>query len=386
MSFYLGNDNSSGSLLHITKEVTDEATIKTGDVLPTTVYNSKLPLSGYRLIPVTKGAHIAYWTILGYKRGFNYSMVSTWFLGPRDYMAMLEYSIAVMGINKYSMSSSDYAYFISSVNSKPGKIMFLGSDYKLLANVSLSSCVSIGRYTSTYGQELSVTPSTSLGLGLVDFHLSAVTPTVSYILVVEDSLYPALTGSVTVNSSGIFIGGTNALAGKDIISTIGNFYSKKVAEGIYLNSTPAGSVGSFSMTSADYTEIRQGGITIFDSRVNSYNPFKPHHTSNISKTVSFTTSSVDTLLHTFSSTDMFCIVSVALYYWGRNTSPYVIVSRNSATPILLYTYPTSSSNNVMGMYFAHIISYGDKVYIRSRNAGPGSTNGSIGWTYKIDVY
>ena len=60
MSFYLGKDSSSESLLHITKGVTDEATIKTGAVLSTTVYNSKLPLSGYRIIPVATGGYITY--------------------------------------------------------------------------------------------------------------------------------------------------------------------------------------------------------------------------------------------------------------------------------------------------------------------------------------
>ena len=69
MSFYLGKDSSSGSLLHITKGVTDEATIKTGAVLSTTVYNSKLPLSGYRLIPVATGGYITYPNIEGYIRG-----------------------------------------------------------------------------------------------------------------------------------------------------------------------------------------------------------------------------------------------------------------------------------------------------------------------------
>ena len=385
MSFYLGNDSSSGSLLHITKGVTDEATIKTGAVLPTTVYNSKLPLSGYRLIPVATGGYITYTSIEGYISGFNYCMVATWFLGPRDYIKLTRISVPVTGIMRYSMSSSDYAYFISAVNSKPGKIMFLGSDYKLLPNVSLSNCVSLGKYTSSYGQELSVVPSTSLGLGLVDFQHLTVTPIVSYILVVEDSLYPALAGSVTVNNSGIFIGETNALADKNIISTVGNFYSKKVAEGIYLNSTPEGSEGSFSLTSAGYTEIKQGGLIIFDSRVNSYNPFKPHHISNISKSVAFTGGTADTLLYTFSSTDMFCIISVTLDYGDRYTSPYVIVSRNSAIPILLYTYP-GFGGDVRGVYFAQIISYGDRVYIRSRNYGPGATNGSLTWTYKIDVY
>ena len=384
MSFYLGKDSSSGSLLHITKGVTDEATIKTGAALSTTVYNSKLPLSGYRLIPVATDGYITYPSIEGYISGFNYCMVSTWFLGPRDYIRLTRISVPVTGIMIYSMSSSDYAYFISAVNSKPGKIMFLGSDYKLLPNVSLSNCVSLGGYTSTYGQALSVVPSTSLGLGLVDFQHS-VTPIVSYILVVEDSLYPALAGSITVNNSGIFIGGTNALASKNIISTVGNFDSKKVAEGIYLSSTPVGSKGSFSLTNAGYTEIKQGGLIIFDSRVNSYNPFKPHHISNISKSVAFTGGAADTLLYTFSSTDMFCIISVTLDYGERYTSPYVIVSRNSATPILLYTYPWFSKD-VLGVYFAQIISYGDRVYIRSRNYGPGATNGSLTWTYKIDVY
>lgn len=385
MSFYLGKDNSSESLLHITKGVTDEATIKTGFVLPTTVYNSKLPLSGYRLIPVTKGGYITYSNIEGYKSGFNYCMVATWFLGPIKYTSLTNISVPVMGITRYSMSSTDYAYFISAVKSKPGKIMFLGSDYRLLTNVSLSNCVSLGGYTSSYGQELSVAPSTSLGLGLVDFQHLGATPTVSYILVVEDSLYPELTGPVTVNSSGIFIGGVNALASKSIISTVGNFYSKKVAEGIYLNSTPVGSEGSFSLTSADYTEIRQGGLTIFDSRVNSYNSFKPHYTSSIRTSVYFGGSNADTLLYTFSSTDMFCIVSVTLDYGDRYTSPYLIVSKNSAIPILLYTYP-GFSGKVLGVRFAHIISYGDKVYIRSRNRGSGATNGSLTWTYKIDVY
>lgn len=383
MSFYLGKDSSSGSLLHITKGVTDEETIKTGDVLPTTVYNSKLPLSGYRLIPVATNGYITYPSIEGYIRGFNYCMVSTWFLGPRAYIKLTRISVPVTGIMTYSMSYSDYDYFISAVNSKPGKIMFLGSDYKLLPNVSLSNCVSLGKYTSSYGQELSVTPSTSLGLGLVDFQHS-VTPIVSYILVVEDSLYPALVGSIAVNNSGIFIGGTNALASKNIISAVGGFDSKKVAEGIYLNSTPEGREGSFSLTSAGYTEIKQGGIILFDSRVNSYLPFKPHRISNISKSVAFT-GGADTLLYTFSSTDAFCIVSVTLDYGDRYTSPYGIVSRNSATPILLYTYPRFSKN-VLGVYFAYIISYGDKVYIRSVNRGPGATNGSLTWTYKIDVY
>lgn len=386
MSFYLGKDSSSGSLLHITKGVTDKATIKTGAVLSTTVYNSKLPLSGYRLIPVATSGYITYPSIEGYISGFYYCMVATWFLGPRDYIKLTRISVPVTGIMRYYMSSSDYAYFISAVNSKPGKIMFLGSDYKLLPNVSLSNCVSLGNYTSSYGQALSVVPSTSLGLGLVDFQHS-VTPIVSYILVVEDSLYPALEGSVTVNNSGIFIGGTNALASKNIISTVDNFNSnsKKVAEGIYLNSTPVGIKGSFSLTSAGYTEIKQGGIILFDSRVNSYNPFKPHHIYNISKSVAFTGGTADTLLYTFSSTDMFCIVSVTLDYGDRYTSPYVIVSRNSATPILLYTYPRFSTN-VLGVHFAYIISYGDKVYIRSINRGPGATNGSLTWTYKIDVY
>ena len=129
MSFYLGKDNSSGSLLHITKGVTDEATIKTGAVLSTTVYNSKLPLSGYRLIPVATDGYITYPSIEGYKSGFYYCMVSTWFLGPINYKRLTRISVPVTGIMIYSMSSSDYAYFISAVNSKPGKIMFLGSDY-----------------------------------------------------------------------------------------------------------------------------------------------------------------------------------------------------------------------------------------------------------------
>ena len=80
MSIYAGKDTSNNNLVHITQGVAAESSIKGGPI-SSTVFHSRQALASFRLIPVSAGTFVPYNHIYNYNSGFNYTLLSTWFIG-----------------------------------------------------------------------------------------------------------------------------------------------------------------------------------------------------------------------------------------------------------------------------------------------------------------
>lgn len=381
MSIYIGKDNSNNNMLHITKGIVSEDSIKTGSILNNTIYNSKLPLSSYRLIPITNIFTRNYDDITGYDNGFSYNMVSTCFLGisgnNKKWLPVWEFK-------GYSISSSDYSFLITQLNTNPNRILFLDSDYSISDSIGLANIVSLTHYSSTYGQEYTTGFSTSYTFGLARFQYQT-NINVRYILVLIDNFYPSLSGEILLNNNGLFIGGINTLANKNLITSFSSYGSTYITNGLYLTNTPTTSSGLELVTEPNI-KIKIGNVDIFNSLYSSFMPFKSK--TNIFNTilVPYSTSYTDTLIYTMKSTEDFSFIGIKNYFDFLIRNTYTVVTRdtNRKTLILCNRYYTSGSS--LRTAFTYIYSLSGNVYARTIVLGGGISNFNLLITFNVESF
>ena len=386
MSLFIGKDANSKNILHITKGYTDLPTISNGSVLSNTVFNTGLPLSSYKLIPVTHTLFRPYYQVYGYNSSFSYVMMYTWLLGSgsTDYGG---YGfIPALGIHQYSMSTSDYTELINTFNTNPGNILCLDANYKILPNTGVNNMVSLTSYTSSYGQKYSEFPSTSYGFGMVDFQYCE-TSIMSYILIVKDNYYPALTGELFINNQSIYIGGTNIFQSKDIITSSASAGAIQVTSNLNLLSLPTYDGIGLSLQALDNNVvIKLANNEVFNSLYNNYTPIK---SVNKSASVSMqygAGSTYDSLLYTFLDNEEYAVASYTTFYVFRGeVITKGIVTKNSNKLFVVDIQKNSLANGWVYVDFLFIYSINNNIYLRSyRSAGGGSMN--VTRTINLKVY
>ena len=387
MSLFIGKNSANKNVVHITKGVTTENLMRTNDVLPNTIFTTTQPLASYRLIPLTYTGYIAYDQLYVWEPGFNYTMVSTWFTGgtPADYSVYA--GVPIIEIRQYSMPVSDYSYLISSISTRPNRILFLGSDYSILSNVGLANMISITGYNVKYGYGVTHTPSTSLGFGMANFQHS-VTPQVHYILIIDDAFYPALSGEITINDTGLYVGNTNIFQGRKLVSSIYNPSSIRVANELYLVDTPSSGTGTgLELVTSPDVSIKVGGIELFNSSVNSFLPYKPSTTRNITINIPYSINVVDTLLYTMSADESFCIVGRAIDYVERITTAYNVTTRSSSSQSILgiELWSTGYSGGLR-VDFTYLYTNNGKVYIRTIRRGGSASTSTYTFTFSVEAF
>ena len=387
MSLFIGKNSANNNVVHITKGDTTEDLMRTNDVLPNTVFTTTQPLSSYRLIPLTYTGYIAYDQIDVYEPGFNYTMVSTWFTGgtPDDYSVYA--GVPIIEIRTYSMPVSDYSYLISSISTRPNRILFLGSDYSILSNVGLANMISITGYNKRYGYGVTHVPGTSFTFGMANFQHS-VTPQVHYILIIDDAFYPALSGQITINNTGLYVGNTNIFQGRKLVSSIYNPSSIRVANELYLVDTPSSGTGSgLELVTSPNVSIKVGGIELFNSSVNSFLPFKPSTKQNITRNIAYSINTVDTLLYTMSADESFCIVGMAIDYVERITTAYSVTTKSSsAQSILGIELWSTGYSGGLRVDFTYLYTNNGKVYIRTIRRGGSAPTSTYTRTFSIEAF
>lgn len=384
MSLFIGKNSSNTNIVHITKGNTTEALMKTNNVLANTVFTTTQPLSSYRLIPLTYELYRGYNQINGWDSGFNYTRVNTWFSGGTDADYNRYSFVPVSGIRQYSMAVSDYSYLISSITTRPNRYLFLGSDYSILSNVGLANMISLTKYTSTYGQEFSCKPSTSDKFGIVNFQFNT-SPQVYYILIIEDDFYPALSGQITINNTGLYIGSTNIFEGRKLVSSIYNPSSIQVASELYLVNIPSSGTGLELVTSPSVS-IKVGGTELFNSGINSFLPFKPSTTQNISLSIPYSISTVDTLLYTMSSDETFCVVGMTIDYAYRVTTAYNVTTKSNLAISILGIRRYETSGGSLRMDFTYLYTNNGNVYIRTIRMGGSAPTTSYTFTFTVEAF
>lgn len=378
MSIYIGKDTSNNNLVHITQGIVAESSIK-GEPISNTVFHSRQALASFRLIPISAGTFVPYYRIHNHDSGFNYTLLSTWFIGgDRDSDSFLYTSIPAYGWHPYSISSADYSYLISSLSSRKNRILFLDSNYKILSGIG------IGNMTSIVGFKWSTIPSTSYGFGIVSFQY-AEAPIVSYILIIDDTYYPPLSGTITINNTGFYIGSTNIFTDRKLVTTIPSSSSIKVTEELYLTTAPSAGTG-FELVTSPNISIKVGGTELFNSAKSSFMPFKPNTIFTVVKTLPYSIDYIDTLIYTMGSTESFCIIGITIDYLYRQTTNYALTTKtNSSTTLLgIREYTTKSGSRRMD--FTYLYTLNGNVYIRTRRAGGGSESKSYNFTLSIEAF
>lgn len=384
MSLFIGKNSANTNVVHITKGTTTETSMRTNDVLSNTVFTTTKPLSSYRLIPLTYDLYRGYDQINGWDSGFNYTRVNTWFSGGTDADYNRYSFVPVSGLRQYSMSVSDYSYLVSSISTRPNRYLFLDSDYSILSNVGLANMISLTRYTSTYGQEFSCIPSTSYEFGIVNFQFNT-TPQVYYILIIEDDFYPALNGQITINNTGLYIGNTNIFEGRKLVSSIYNPSSIQVASELYLVNIPSSGTGLDLVTSPNVS-IKVEGIELFNSSVNSFLPFKPSTTQNITLNIPYSISIVDTLLYSMSADESFCIVGMTIDYSYRVTTAYNVTTKSNSSISILGVRDYETSGGSIRMDFTYLYTNNGNVYIRTIRAGGSAPTTYYTFTFSVEAF
>lgn len=380
MSIYIGKDVNGNNLVHITQGQASEALLKSSPI-NSTVFHSRQALSSYRLIPVTAGSFVPYYSIYGSASGFNYALLSTWFIGGND---PNEYTnIPAVGWRHYTINATDYAYLVTHVTSKPNRVVFLDSNYKILAGIGIGNLISIVRNTQ-YGWLWSTTPSTSYGLGVVSFQF-ADAPIVSYILVIDDSFYQPLTGTISIDNTGFYVGNTNIFTDRKLVTTVPSSSSIKVTEELYLTTVPAAGTG-FELVTSPNISIKVGGAELFNSTKSSFMPFKPNTISTIVKTLPYSISYIDTLIYTMDSTESFCIVGITIDYLYRQTTNYALTTKTNSSITLLCIREYTTKTGQRRMDFTYLYSVNGSVYIRTRRAGGGSESKNYNFTLSIEAF
>lgn len=383
MSIYAGKDTSNNNLVHITRGVATESSMK-GLPISNTVFHSRQALASFRLIPVYVGTFVPYNRIYNYDPGFNHTLLSTWFIGgDRKSDSPIYTSIPASGWHPYSLSTSDYSYLISSLSSRKNRILFLDSNYKILSGIGIGNMISIVKNTQ-YGWKWSTIPSTSYGFGIVSFQY-ADAPIVSYILIIDDTYYQPLSGNITINNSGFYIGGTNLFADKKLVTTIPSTNSLKVTDELYLTTVPSVGTG-FELVTSPNISIKVGGTELFNSAKNSFMPFKSNTVSTISKTLLYSISKTDTLVYTMESTESFCIVGITIDYLFRQTTTYALTTRTNSSLTLLGIREYTTSSGRLRMDFTFLYTLNGNVYIRTHRAGGGSESTNYSFTLSIEAF
>lgn len=388
MSLFIGKNSTNNNVVHITKGVTTENLMHTNDVLPNTVFTTTQPLSSYRLIPLTYTGYISYYEIDVYDPGFNYTFVSTWFTGDTpDYYSDDPSGVPIIGIRQYSMPVSDYSYLISSISTRPNRILFLDSDYSILSNVGLANMISITGYNKNHGYGVTHIPSTTFGFGIVNFQHS-VSPQVHYILIIDDAFYPALSGQIIINNTGLYIGNTNIFQGRKLVSTIYNPSSIRVANELYLVDTPSSGAGlELELVTSPDVSIKVGGVELFNSSVNSFLPFKPSTKRNITINIPYSINTVDTLLYTMSADESFCVVGMSIHYYPRTTTAYSVTTRsNSAQSILGIELWSNGYSGGLRVDFTYLYTNNGNVYIRTIRRGGSAATSTYPRTFSIEAF
>lgn len=387
MSFYTGKNSANKSVVHITKGVTTENLMHTNNVLPNTVFTTTQPLASYRLIPLTYTGYIAYDEIDVHEPGFNYTMVSTWFTGRTPDQYNVYAGVPIIEIRQYSMPTADYSYLISSIYARPNRILFLGSDYSILSNAGLANMISITGYHKRYGYGVTHTPGTNFGFGMANFQHS-VTPQVHYILIIDDDFYPALSGQIIINNTGLYVGNTNIFQDRKLVSSIYNPSSIRVADELYLVNTSSSSSGTgLELVTSPNVSIKVGGVELFNSSVNSFLPFKPSTTRNITRNITYSINTVDTLLYTMSADESFCIVGMAIDYVERITTAYSVTTRSSSSQSILGIELWSNGySGGLRVDFTYLYTNNGNVYIRTIRRGGSAATSTKPFTFSIEAF
>lgn len=380
MSIYIGKDVNGNNLVHITQGQASEALLKSSPI-NSTVFHSRQALSSYRLIPVRAGPFVPYYSIYGRASGFNYALLSTWFIGGND--SNWYTNIPAVGWHPYTINATDYAYLVTHVTNKPNRVVFLDSNYKIITGIGIGNLISIVRNTQ-YGWYWSTTPSTSYGLGVVSFQF-ADAPIVSYILVIDDSFYQPLTGTISIDNTGFYVGSTNIFTDRKLVTTVPSSSSIMVTEELYLTTVPAAGTG-FELVTSPNISIKVGGTELFNSSSSSFMPFKPDSTNTLIKSLLYSTSYVDTLVYTMSSTESFCIVGATIDYLYRQTTNYALTTKTNSSTTLLGIKEYTTSSGELRMDFTYLYTSNGKVYIRTYRAGGGSKATSYNVTLSIEAF
>lgn len=383
MSIYIGKDTSNNNLVHITQGVTAESSIKGGPI-SNTVFHSRQALASFRLIPISAGTFVPYNHIYNYNSGFNYTLLSTWFIGgDRDSDSFIYTSIPAYGWHPYSIGSADYSYLISSLSSRKNRILFLDSNYKILSGIGIGNMISIVGNTQ-YGWKWSTIPSTSYGFGIVSFQY-ADAPIVSYILIIDDTYYPPLSGTITINNTGFYIGSTNIFTDRKLVTTIPSSSSIKVTEELYLTTAPTAGTG-FELVTSPNISIKVGGTELFNSAKSSFMPFKPNTISTVVKTLPYSIDYIDTLIYTMDSTESFCVIGITIDYTYRQTTNYALTTKTNSSITLLGIREYNTSSGLLRMDFTYLYTVNGSVYIRTHRAGGGSESTNYNFTLSIEAF
>lgn len=371
MSIYIGKDNTNSNIVHITKGANSEYDLKSG-VLDNTVFHSKLALSSYRVVPISPVTYYAYWQIQGYTRGFYWAPVNSWFFGE----------VPGIGVRSYSIGGADYSYLLNAVNTKSNRIILLDANYKIVSGLSLTNFTSIKKYTSTYGLETTDVRSTGYTLGMIQFQHQPSLPYVYYILVIEDSYYPALIGNTYIDRTGFYINSTDIFSNRNLITTLPTGNSIQVSNELYLSTLPATSGVGLQLVTDPSVQIKVGGFTLFDSAVNSYLPFKPNKMVTFSTSVTFSINNTTMLLYTMKPTDSFCIVG----FHHAGSIRYAVLTRSSTAQSLIYISWYTTNNDSVRVDFMYAYSSNGNIYLSTVRAGGSAGTSVYSLTFTIESF
>lgn len=214
MSFYLGKDNNGGAILHITNGVTPQSTMKSG-VLANTTFHSSLPLSTYKLIPVTYVGGRLYNQFVGYTSGFDYylgqapeSSLDDGFM-ECSFIQCAVYSVPSISELKALKYASNHITF------------FLDANYNTIPNRNVHNIVSLDNRgsQSTYDPLIKY-PSINKYMGILTYQFEnpGYISNIRYILVVYQNNSLSFTGNpIKISNSEISFGGTNFLDCANVI-------------------------------------------------------------------------------------------------------------------------------------------------------------------------
>ena len=375
MSIYLGKDDSNNNIMHITNGVTSVNDLKSG-VLTNTVFHSGLPLSSYKLIAVSPGRYYPYKEFASWKAQFAYSLALSWY----SYYDTFSGRRPCLGVQVYSIGTSDYSYLINSVNTKPNRVLLLDSNFKIVPGISLLNFTSITQ--DKYGIDTHMTKSTAYTLGILQYQYQSWLNAVYYILVIEDNFYPALSGSISINNRGFYIGSTDAFSGRNLVTTSPVNSSIQVTNNLYLSTlSNTASVGLQLITSPN-VKLIIGDSVLFDSSINSYLPFKPNTITSITKGITFAISTSTVLLYSIKPTESYC--AIKLHYWMGPT--YTVVPKGSNTRVLLAADWNYTPSGAVRLDFMYAYSTNDGIYIESiRNGGSAGTD-ITNYTFEVEAF